>query len=770
MSITMVFKLKFLSEFHTSTGQSWGNSIDSVLLRDENGNPCIRGSTLAGLFRSAAAELLEHVAGKGCLLEEIFGSPAKAKSWAFGNARLVSAVALTSFGNKKFARVKRGVKLNPLLRKAEDKKLYAREFGSNGLEFEFSVEQITGSDREKDQAALLVAAARMVRGLGSSVNRGCGRCLISLCKVVGIGEDVCQAELLQHFGMLVKGEEKRNRRFKHDARHYREGACHLPENAGYIRLLVVAQAQEPIIVSQANFGGNEYHGISFISGSTLLGAFAARYVQNNDMREDYDLFLNIFRRGKVCFTPLYPAKQYQTDWLFPCLPAPFDFLTCKNKPFYATKPHRNEKGEIYLHSYANRSFQGSCQQCDDQDVPMVQVAGYMPLQEGDYTIYNPRFDYAPHVGMKEKERMADKGRLFSYQPLSAGQYFIGEITASDKDCLNGLLRLCEQKGEGYEITLRLGKGITRGYGKTRLYLKPVAGSWLNPLPLAERVKSAGGITLTFLTDSIITDPWGRTISRFTPEILSQLLGLKVGKINNVFIKTGEIRSFSGVMGLPGFSDLAIKAGSALGFDLSPDTSFDECQKTLERLEAGGWGYRRHEGFGRISFNHAVYLIPELTDKLDVVEVPEDWLKERTDVTAIWKDEIQPDLLWEYHYSTLPVFDPKWGEEVTKRYREVARWLFAHAHLEIDDLVNKLESFGSVNILKEFDIPDRNKDDFQSFGKSMAQKVKDIYAVMEDKIKNYSDTGFQLKGALWPLCLQWLGEKLVSMEQRGEENG
>ena len=169
-----------------------------------------------GLFRSAAvdlAKLFESEQIANLLIEEIFGSSKQQGKWAFSAAKLDLANASKTRRRYVYlptTQFRRGVKINPRLRRAEDKKLFTREFGGAELTFEFSVERTVPHGADKNEAAFLVAAARLIRGLGASVNRGAGRCLIRLKQVEGVKETCSQAELLQHFANLVKyqAEEK----------------------------------------------------------------------------------------------------------------------------------------------------------------------------------------------------------------------------------------------------------------------------------------------------------------------------------------------------------------------------------------------------------------------------------------------------------------------------------------------------------------------------------------------------------------------------------
>jgi CRISPR-associated protein Csx10 len=745
MNIKLVFSLKFLSEYHTASGISWGKMVDSALLRDSNGQPFIRGATLAGLFRTAARELLVSFSNPLEILEDIFGSPVQQKPWAFSNARLLTKVSTSTLDGKEFARVKRGVRINPLLRKAEDKKIFAKEYGVANLEFVFKVEQRCRHVAEMDQVALLVVAARIIRGIGGSVNRGAGRCLISLLDVEGVpGLD--QDKILMHYGRFLK-DNKRPRQFTAT----KPCQINIADHQETSKMLVVAESLEPLILSTTNLGGNEYQSISYINGTALLGAFAAKYIYYFGL-QDYDEFLGIFKRGKVTFSPLYPAKKIDNQVL-PGIPIPQDFLTCKRKPFFIKQAHYLN-GKKYLYAYANKKIPHTCEACKD-DAPLVNAQGYLALTEGNYTLYNPLFSFCPHVGMREDERRAAKGQLFSYQAMNEGQFFVGELGFKDRASLEKILSLGHKTDEGWSITLRIGKGNTRGYGQVRLLLKPVSESCLNPWPIAARVKDSQNITLTFLSDSIICDPWGRSVSRFTPAVLSELIGLKVERINNIFVRTKEIRGFSGITGLPAFVDLAVKAGSALGFSLAPEVTLDECRRLLGNLEESGLGFRSQEGFGRVAFNHAVYQLFNPERKFPTILIPEPW-DDRVSVNRLL-ETLEYHLQKRFLGKKLPL-----SKEVAQRNRQIARWLYSQAYLDVEKLIELARSFGQNNVMAQFGIPDRAKDSkiWNGFGEMLAQRIIEVHSLMGEVLKKTPARGKELTRVTWPFCVRWMAERII----------
>ncbi|MGI6344388.1 MAG: RAMP superfamily CRISPR-associated protein [Bacillota bacterium] len=329
MTVRLVFSLHMLSDYHTAAGYGYGQTMDSALLKDDKGLPIIRGSSLSGLFRSAAKELTSAMGQYGeRLIDSIFGNAGQKGQWAFGAARLAASAR-----HMPLTQIRQGVRIDPALRRAQDKKLYALEVGSAGLTFEFDIEQLTPNETELDEAAVLVAAARLVRGLGAQVNRGAGRCLITLKAVTGHTGNLDQDGLLQHLGLVVKGAA---RKMQFD----RQVAEPITPDGLSLSFRVLARNLEPLMISRQNHPGNGYDSLDYIPGNVFLGALASHYLAAGLAADQQ--FLELFRYGGVRVSPLYPAMVSGGRQLSPTIPIPADMLTCKRQGHFSTSPHSTD--------------------------------------------------------------------------------------------------------------------------------------------------------------------------------------------------------------------------------------------------------------------------------------------------------------------------------------------------------------------------------------------------------------------------------------------
>mgnify|MGYP001037321006 CR=1 FL=1 len=198
MSLRLTFHIAFESDYHVGAGHGLGTEIDSALLRDGDGVLVLRGTLLNGLLRDGLLSLLDqesmqywrnqHPCQSGgvsqahnrfcgqyadrtpelldiCPVCRIFGSPRMPKRWSIGSARPKGRTGIRwrplrpeQVNSQRVMRAR----VSPRTRRAEPRKLFSQEHGGQQM-FEFVVECPADDESALDEAALLVAAARMVR-------------------------------------------------------------------------------------------------------------------------------------------------------------------------------------------------------------------------------------------------------------------------------------------------------------------------------------------------------------------------------------------------------------------------------------------------------------------------------------------------------------------------------------------------------------------------------------------------------------------------------
>ncbi|MGI8783255.1 MAG: RAMP superfamily CRISPR-associated protein [Acidobacteriota bacterium] len=720
------FTLKLQSDYHVGAGYGRGSRLDSVLLRDGDGVPVLRGSTLEGLLRDGLQRLLglpalqilidhrrceasglSRSAGVPaycrtdlCPVCTVLGTPALPKPWSFSSARPAGLEKpLNDFGRR---RSRAGgqpvarVRVSPRTRRAENHKLFQQEEGGAHLEFQFNVENPIETADTCRQAALLVAAARMTRRLGSARRRGRGECRLTLTSIEGWPDETPKSQwqnhLLDHFekawleGKPVEITEQSGT----------EWTSSPPESTDSKRFRVVLRLDEPVVVSRRAQAGMLYDSLSTIGGTTLLGALATamatrcRFSQAKEQLAEspvYQDFLKLFRDGAVRFGPLYRASLDREEaFLAPAVPAPFDRLVCKVKDHH-----------VSAHSYAQGQELPACPICAS---PLVSPHGFFPVQRHKDASARAVPDRCEelHPRIDPKTQRVEKGALYGYVAFAVGQYFMGELWCRDGGTWQDLCR-ATGLAEKEAASLRIGKANRRGYGLVTAWIESVDQPIWSGQPIDQRVDGdEQPITMTLLSDVILQDRWGRFLQTLDVATLQEIIGPEVDNVIQIFCKSGIVDGFYSHLGLPRWRDVALKAGSAVGFKVKAGGGLRALCDKLERVERDGIGLRRNEGFGLVVFNHPVYSGCEKVGDTQFRLPPQLRLSDPK------KDSAADQLQTAVHRlkDTQRTYQSK-SEEFDKRFkikewRAVAGWLHSRAGDPIDDLKSGLNKFDFPTVI------------------------------------------------------------------------
>jgi len=670
------------------------------------------------------------------VLRRLFGSPAQAKRWHFSSARPVKHQSAD-------AQIVQRVRIDPRTRRAEPRKLFAQEEGAAGQVFRFTLTCAAADEAALDDAALLVAAARYIRQLGRSRRRGLGECVIHLTEVSGTEQsppDSWESWFLERFERVWLRRQPapvKSTLAKADLPAIPDGA-----GSGHaVRVRVIVRLDEPLLIAERAPAGNQFDTRPVIPGSVILGTLASRAAERGDLADPdyYHDFVALFRRGRVVFPTLHPAHEFR-DHLYPAIPAPLGIMTCKVVPVEGS-----DKGHG---TYIAKDVQ-ECKHCSNHLEP---VAGFVVLNHNTpYTLQVSRSSEL-HIQVDEETGRVKAGQLYGYTVLNAGQYFVGEFLCADEDTW---ARLKEMTGiaEAAPLIWRLGKARRRGYGQVTVWLErcdAASPTWVQ-VPLEERVTDPGQtISLTLLTDTIITDPWGRHVVGFTEDWLREVLGLGPVQIQDAYARTRPVDSFNATLGLPRWRDTALVAGSVVWFQLQAPP--DDWRARMQTLETEGIGLRRNEGYGRVAFNHPVY---ERREELQNSAI---WLKsEMRRIDGPGKDQFV--IRWE---EELEEKLPK--KRLDPRFAALARWLYAHRNESPDALLKQLSTVGQPDqaliaaIGGESEYGSRSKDNFfAQEGKEGLQAVRE--ALKHLKEENQPD---------WPRGIAVLADHLAARatDQKG----
>jgi CRISPR-associated protein Csx10 len=770
MSLKLTFKIEMQSDYHVGSGYGLRTEIDSALLRDASGTPVLRGSILSGLLRDALWQLLQHeplqslrrcqdsgldttevycgqyataASVEQCPICRLLGTPRAMKRWRIGSAHLDGANAAND--DPESQRVAR-VRVNPRTRRAAPRQLFSQEYGGQWV-FRFTIACPVADETALDEAALWVAAARFVRQLGRSRRRGLGECLFSLTGVEGIdlGDDP-QDTLLRRFEEhWLKGE------LQALTESARVLLSHLPSVASDgqpVRLLMLARADEPLLIAKRASAGNQFRGQPLITGKTLRGALATRAADRFDLRDTatYDAFVAVFLRQGARFPNLLPVfrgepvrsekdqpEQYlskQMQLLYPAAPTPRDGFGCK-----IDTTHPIQWG----------TKDGQVERCADKDcggqVKGVRE-GFTVLNPSDPRRFKPDMCSEMHIRVAPQKGRVIEGQLFEYEALEAGQYFVGELVCADEAAWDLLQEFTGVK-EGEAVAIRLGKGSRRGYGRVTLHLKRLSDEppvWIRQ-PIDTRVKPDDSeLILTLLTDTIVTDAWGRFVTGFKDDWLEKELGFPVSVLpGRSFSVTWVVDGFNTQLRLPRWRDIALAAGSSVRLLVKGQPEKETLQKALRRIEFEGIGLRRDEGYGQVAFNHPIYknCTEVTTDALDALPQGE--------MTKTFEQE------WAEALDGKP--DKAWNDCQGDPFVALSRWLDAHRNENIAGLLMQMQGLGQPDALLVERVGGK-----QEYGdrQKNSRLTEAGLAPIQDLLK-------QLQGhkrANWPLGIRMLADRLA----------
>jgi CRISPR-associated protein Csx10 len=314
-----------------------------------------------------------------------------------------------------------------------------------------------------------------------------------------------------------------------------------------------------------------------------------------------------------------------------------------------------------------------------------------------------------HIRVDPESGRVEEGQLFEYEALEAGQYFAGELTCTDEEAWELLQTLANLEEEA-AVELRLGKATRRGYGKVTLWLEPWGDDkppvWVQQ-PIAERVdEGADELTLTLLTDAVVTDAWGRFVTGFDEtcrcgkdqpecrcrcEWLSDALGFDVRVVEGRdFAATHRLDGFNTQLRLPRWRDVALRAGSTARLKVLEEPK-GGLLEALARIERKGIGQRRNEGYGRVAFDHPLHDDHEALSgtKVTIPGAIDLGIREKTEEKA--RMEFRED--WDKALD-----DTSWDSCQKPAFAGLARWLEARRHEPIGKLIEKMEALGEPDEL------------------------------------------------------------------------
>lgn len=716
MSIQITFQIHLSADYHVASGHGRGARVDSSLLRDWDTTPVVRGTELVGLLRDGFLDLCEMPAasqspalqaGKVAVEQRLFGDVQHPKNWYFSSAapkqRKINQ-PINNWGAQDVTRVQ----INPLMRRTDPQKLFIEEEGDGRLVFQFTATSPTNSDRDIADAAALVAAARMVRAIGSARRRGRGACAITVVEAEGLGNPPSGQDWTDHLLDIFQEKwlDPENQR-TYPGQESTDDVAMLVIAGDPVRLRVLVYLQEPTLIARRSQAANVFETLDLIPGGALLGSLAnyAAARSGLDGAEANARFVQMFVRGRIRATNLLPAEIHRDrdgDALLFSVPSSKAVLECSLHP-------TRHKTVMVLDE------QNPTENCSDSScsAKLEALSGMRVWSGSGWQRFVPRFRDEMHIRINRKTGRVETGMLFGYNCLEAGQIFAGELTCASKDIWQALQQLLppgeETPNNGLLFEMRLGKASRRGYGCARIMLQEMTSEIRSPfeaLPIEFRLRDFNTpIDIFLVSDTIVMDPWGRFYSSFSETWLAKALDLQPSDLHIVRQKvaTREIDGFNGHRRMPRWRDVALAAGSTARIQLHQSAlatlngseeadKFRSLTERLSALERSGIGLRQHEGFGSIVFNHpSLYNAPQVRQAMSENYLPTDipeGLLANGEIHQLFNEKA---IYEDWRKKIISHRDKTQGWKAVQKYGEViARLLYISRHAPLDEVMERVQ--------------------------------------------------------------------------------
>lgn len=335
----------------------------------------------------------------------------------------------------------------------------------------------------------------------------------------------------------------------------------------------------PIILPQISGDTNMVSTMDYIPGSVILGVFAGKYVEKNQLGSDAHKDSNFhswFLNSNLCFTNAYLAEMDGTATV-ECYPVPLSINSLKNDE--------------------NQVFDLMFKKIDDQT---KSPGSYCLIENSDIRFASVRRSINFHNTRKNRLKgHSDDGSIFNYESIDQDQEFTGRIIGTKKE-----LELFLEKFEP-EMKVRIGRSKNIQYGQAVFTLLSNGPEiFVSEIPSFEPEKVNSTFTLTFLSSTIIYDRNGfpSTSQMDLKSYLADNLKVNLGniRISKAFMKSEIVETFVSKWLLKKPSETAIKAGSC--FCISIEGFDDNTRKLILELLETGIGERKGEGFGRFAID------------------------------------------------------------------------------------------------------------------------------------------------------------------------
>lgn len=371
-----------------------------------------------------------------------------------------------------------------------------------------------------------------------------------------------------------------------------------------IEMVLALRTVSPLALHCTRAGTQYADVLDYIPGSTLRGALAENYLNENGLDDTFD---DLFVSGRVCFGDLWPTLQGQGTVLLPATAR-----ACKRDGL----GHIDSLSDTVLPALLSKESLKPEASCPDCKEPCDRINGYIAgLAQPELVSLTCRLRVGTAIerttGTVARELLFSRNTRSTRKLVEPGgrEILLQGTIRLREDALRSHLNNLLKTG----TRLFLGSGRSRGLGEVELvYWEPLVQPVDPSLEIRwqqfnGRVQQIIGDTedvryfcLTLLSHLVLRDALLRPI---LGNVGPEHFGLP-GSLTYVkrFISTVTVAGWNAALGLPKPDTVALSRGSVLLFQCSVAQEHAVLQR-LAQIETEGVGERRSEGFGRISACH-----------------------------------------------------------------------------------------------------------------------------------------------------------------------
>ena len=357
--------------------------------------------------------------------------------------------------------------------------------------------------------------------------------------------------------------------------------------------------QQPILATSLQGDPNSDVSHSYIPGSMIRGMLIGRYLKSQGLKHADDILDSqrfpkvkrlFFDEQETRYLNAYPTAPEKKR----TLPVPRSWYKNKGEEFY-----EKEDKDIYIYDFSKILVDERDEYLPDNFSAKLLNEEFCTVEDNEVILYRVkrRINIHNQRDRKRGKGIEGSGAVFRYDAIDAGQTFQAVVLCNsdqDKAIIESLLQ---------PEDILLGGSKRAGYGHARIELLPNDSDWDEVgNDCQERLERDENLTITLLSDTIIRNEYGQTVS--DPEalrkLISELLNLEEElkfKEGGIYASSLIVGGFNGKWGLPLPQTPAFAAGSVFVFE-----KVDLDLKRVKTLEGQGIGERRVDGFGRLVVN------------------------------------------------------------------------------------------------------------------------------------------------------------------------